>query len=645
MTPDSILANLNPPQRDAVQHGTGPLLIQAGAGSAKSPVITRRIAYLIPEHPVPPQQIAAVTFTNKAATEMRKRVEDLLGDTAAGVTLGTFHALCARMLRQWPTAAHLRPQFVIYDQADQLGAIKEAIRSLNTATITLNPYAMAQRISEAKNELLTPEQLPLEPDEFSPSIFRRAYTRYQELLNTANAVDFDDLLLRTVLLFREHPDILQSYHRRWSHLLVDEYQDTNGAQYEIVRLLTEASGNLCVVGDDDQAIYRWRGANIQNILGYEHDHPGCRVITLEQNYRSTQTILAAAGALVNCNTHRKTKTLWTANPIGAPILLHFAPTERAEAAFVTSQIRALQATRGSSLNDFAVLYRVNAQSRSLEEQFRLAEIPYDIVGGVRFYERKEIKNALAYLRLIVNPHDDQSFRRILNVPARGIGKGSLAKLDVLAATHRTSLWTACQTLSVQSTLGTKARAGLIRFLALMTSLCDHATLLDVPELLLELLDRTDYLAELSAQHTDEATARLDNLRELIVASQGFPGHCEDHTIVEFLDHVALISDIDTIPETTGRVTLMTLHATKGLEFPTVFMTGLEDGILPHARALEEPGGLEEERRLCYVGMTRAMQRLYLSLAQVRRLYQDSHPTEPSRFLSEIPQDTLQMFPA
>jgi len=640
MITDPILADLNPPQQEAVLHGEGPLLILAGAGSGKTRVITRRIASLIGRRGVQPWQILAVTFTNKAADEMRRRVERLLGARGLSVALGTFHSTCVRILRKWHRELGLRSSFVIYDDADQVSLIKDCLKSLDLSERTLNPRGVAARISRAKNELLTPGEYTTVANDFAEERTAKIYALYQERLRLSHAVDFDDLLMLAVLLFRDHPHVLEYYQNLWRYVLVDEYQDTNHAQYQIVNFLSRRHGNLCVVGDDDQSIYKWRGADLNNILDFEQDHPGCMVIRLEQNYRSTQNILDAAGGVVAHNVGRKGKALWTENPAGEPLVFYQARDEQAEADFVVRTVRILSAEGGYTLDDFAVFYRTNAQSRVLEDALRREVTPYVIVGGLRFYERKEIKDLLSYLRLVANPDDAQSFKRVVNVPPRGIGQASVDKLEGLGIAERISIWQACKLVGERKILGPKAVKALADFVALIERAQARLEVTAVPELILELLDTTGYLADLQNEGTVEAQSRIENLQELVSAAREFMERSEDQSLQAFLDSVALIADIDELSEGKGAVTLMTLHSAKGLEFPVVFITGMEEGIFPHARSLTEDDELEEERRLCYVGMTRAKDRLFLSAALSRRLYNSDNYNLPSRFLDEVPEQLV-----
>jgi len=641
MLNDPILADLNPPQEEAVVHDAGPFLILAGAGSGKTRVITRRIAYLIGRRNIQPWQILAVTFTNKAAEEMRRRVEQLLGARGLSVALGTFHSICVKILRKWHRELGLRSSFVIYDDADQLGLIKDCLKSLELSERAVNPRGVAARISRAKNELLTPGEYATVANDFMEERTAKVYVLYQERLQTSHAVDFDDLLMLTVLLFRDKPHVLTYYQNLWRYVLVDEYQDTNHAQYQIVNFLSRSHGNLTVVGDDDQSIYRWRGADLNNILDFEHDHPGCKVIRLEQNYRSTQNILDAAGGVVSHNRGRKGKTLWTENAAGEAIVFYQARDEQAEADYIVRTIRVLAAENSYSLDDFAIFYRTNAQSRVLEDALRRDVTPYVIVGGLRFYERKEIKDILSYLRLVANPDDTQSFKRIVNVPPRGIGQATVDKLGGLAVAERISLWEACTLVGERKILGPKALKALGELVALVERTRTKLEVTAVPDLILELLETTGYLADLKNEGTIEAESRIENLQELVTAAREFLERSEDPSLQAFLDSVALIADIDQLAEGTGAVTLMTLHSAKGLEFPIVFITGMEEGVFPHARSLPDDEELEEERRLCYVGMTRAKARLFLSAALSRRLYTNNAFNLPSRFLDEVPEHLVE----
>ena len=557
------------------------------------------------------------------------------------MALGTFHSTCVKILRKWHGEVGLRSSFVIYDEGDQLSLIKDCLKALNLSERVVNPRGVAARISRAKNELLTPGEYATIANEFAEERAAKVYALYQERLRASHAVDFDDLLMLTVLLFREKSHVLTYHQNLWRYVLVDEYQDTNHAQYQIVNLLSQRHGNLSVVGDDDQSIYRWRGADLNNILDFERDHPGCNVIKLEQNYRSTQTILDAAGGVVAHNVGRKGKTLWTENPPGEPVVFYQARDEQAESDFVVGTIRRLLAEEARSLDDFAIFYRTNAQSRVLEDSLRREVTPYIIVGGLRFYERKEIKDLLAYLRLVANPDDSQSLKRIVNVPPRGIGQTTVEKLEGLALAERISLWQACKLVGERRLLTPKALKALGEVVALIERTQARIEVTPLPELIVELLDTTGYLADLKNEGTIEAESRTENLQELVSAAREFMERSEDQSLQAFLDSVALIADIDEMAEGKGAVTLMTLHSAKGLEFPVVFMTGLEEGVFPHARSLTDDDELEEERRLCYVGMTRARERLFLSAALSRRLYNSDAFNLPSRFLDEVPAQLLE----
>ncbi|HLC22083.1 MAG TPA: UvrD-helicase domain-containing protein [Candidatus Methylomirabilis sp.] len=669
---DAILADLNPRQEEAVLHTGGPLLVLAGAGSGKTRVITRRIAYLIGCRGVSPWNILAVTFTNKAAGEMKRRVADLLeldglrpatstgsvrslstpavtfdklrvsGRGVEGVWVGTFHSTCVRILRKHGGAIGLRSSFVIYDEGDQLSLMRDCLRALGLSERSVNPRAVLTRISRAKNELLSPEEYALVANDQMEERTARLYRMYQERLEGLQALDFDDLLMGAVLLFERHPEVLAAYQDLWRYIMVDEYQDTNHAQYRLIHLLASTHGNLCVVGDDDQSIYKWRGADLNNILDFERDHPGCAVIRLEQNYRSTQRILDAAGGVVACNIGRKGKTLWTENDEGDPIVLYRCLNEVDEGLFAVGTIRSQVADEGSRYDGYAIFYRTNAQSRVLEEALRQAFIPYVIVGGLRFYERKEVKDLLAYLRWVVNPADIVSFKRIVNAPARGIGPAAVAKLELLAIQDKNTIWEACQRAVVEKLLTPKQRAAVEGLLRLIEEARAKSGVVPLPDLIADLISTSGYAGELQDEGTPEAQSRLENLKELVTAAQEFVEHVEEGGLQAFLDSVALIGDIDEYAEGRGAVTLMTLHMAKGLEFPTVFMVGMEEGIFPHAYALSDERELEEERRLCYVGMTRAKHRLYLTSARQRRLYGSRSFNLPSRFLDEIPAEVLEI---
>lgn len=649
--PRAVIDVLNPAQREAVTHTTGPLLILAGAGSGKTRVITVRIAHLIGEGHARASEILAVTFTNKAAEEMRGRVEQLVGEDCRQVWLSTFHALCARLLRREAPAIGLTRDFVIYDSADQLAVVKQALKALGIDDKLIQPRAALARISQAKNRMESPETMRSSGWNLRDQQIGKIYGSYLRTLSDAGALDFDDLLLKTVDLLETSERTREYYATRFRHVMVDEYQDTNRPQYLLIRRLSEVHRNLCVVGDPDQSIYRWRGADLKNILDFERDFPDAHVVRLEQNYRSTQVILDAASAVISQNRNRKDKRLWTDRQGGRKILYVRSGDELEEADFITRTIRESLAGKSSTLA--AVLYRTNAQSRAIEDALMRESVPYRIIGGVRFYERKEIKDTLAYLRLLINPHDDVSFRRVVNVPARGIGKSVLDSLDavplvtaedtpLLAAGQESSplprsLWTRLVTVLERRTLPPRAQAALAAFRDVIAGLTTEAATVPVSTIIGLVLDRSRYLQALREEQNEEAEARIENLMELVSAARDFEAREPDPTLGAFVDRLSLLSEAD---EEDGareaRVWLMSMHAAKGLEFPTVIVAGLEEGLFPHARATESDEDVEEERRLCYVCLTRARERLVLTGAARRRTFGEYQATEPSRFISEIP---------
>jgi DNA helicase II / ATP-dependent DNA helicase PcrA len=633
---DALLRDLNPPQRDAVTAGEGPLLVLAGAGSGKTRVIAYRIAHLLGARGVDPRNLLAVTFTNKAAEEMARRVEALLAPVGIRAPLiATFHSACVRMLRQHIKHLGYPSHFTIYDEDDRLSLVKQLMRDERVEERSLTPSAVAHRISYFKNHMLGVGEVESEARGSREQTIARVYRRYQERLGATSALDFDDLLLFTVRLLDEVPEVLHWYRGRWRHLLVDEYQDTNRAQYRIVRALTAEHRNVCCVGDPDQSVYRFRGADLRNILDFERDYAGTRVIRLEQNYRSTKRILSLAAGVIAHNERRKEKTLWTENDDGEPAGLYRAWDEHEEAHWVAQTLVGLRG-RGLTYQDVALFYRTNAQSRVLEDALRRAGIPYLIVGGVRFYERKEVKDALAYLRLLVNPRDDVAFRRAIHVPARGIGPASLARLEQAATRAGSSLLAAAEAPPADVT--GKMRQTLIDFAALVARLAAVRSSMTLPALVDRVLEESGYRAELKQDRSPEAMARLENLEEFIAAAEDHERREGTSSLESFLDGVALVSDVDELEAGRG-VTLMTLHSAKGLEFRVVFLTGLEEGVFPHLRAMASSEEIEEERRLCYVGVTRAREQLFLSYALHRRLH-GYGLGEPSRFLREMPQDEL-----
>ncbi len=632
-----LLDDLNPSQREAVTSGDGPMLVLAGAGSGKTRVIAYRVAWLTGVQGVSPRNVLAMTFTNKAAEEMARRVDTLLLPVGLRSPLiATFHSVCVRILRQHGEHIGLARNFTIYDEDDRLALVKECMKAGELAERALTPSIAAHRISYLKNHMISVADCLREAQGPWEQKVALVYSRYEKRLKETGAADFDELLLSTVRLLETVPEVLAWYRGLWRHVLVDEYQDTNRAQYKIIRLLTAERRNICVVGDPDQSVYKWRGADIRNILDFEQDYPGTTVVRLEENYRSTQRILALASAVIANNVQRKEKSLWTQNPEGDRAKLYRAWDEHEEANFVAQTIVGLRA-EGLPWDDSAVFYRTNAQSRVIEDALRRARIPYVIVGNVRFYERKEIKDALAYLRLTINPADDVAFRRAIAAPARGIGETTLTRLAEIGARETRPL------LSVAADppagISGKPRRVLEDFAALVQRLAARRAGMPPPAFIDLLLNETGYRETLKQERSPDAEARLENLEELIAAAEDYAHTQPEATLEGFLDSVALMSDVDELKGSDSRVTLMTLHSAKGLEFPAVFITGLEEGVFPHARSMNDQDEVEEERRLCYVGLTRARERLYLSWALHRRIH--GYGTgEPSRFLREMPEDQL-----
>jgi DNA helicase II / ATP-dependent DNA helicase PcrA len=626
---------LNKEQKEAVCCTEGPLLILAGAGSGKTRVITHRIAYLI-ETGVRPWEILALTFTNKAAGEMRRRVEELVGSTR-GMWVTTFHAAAARILRSHASVLGYKTTFVIYDQADQLNVVKNVMKQLNMDDSRLKPRGILAAISRSKNELIDADNFSEQADNYYLRNVARVFRGYQERLLLNNAVDFDDLLLLVVNLFHRHPDILSEYQQKFRYILVDEYQDTNRAQYQIIKLLAAKHQNLCVVGDDDQSIYQFRGADIRNILDFERDWSEAKVVKLEENYRSTGNILEAAYNVVKNNYGRKEKKLWTRQAGGDLIRLFEAADEYAEARFITGEIR----SHAHQYDQFAILYRTNAQSRVIEEVLVRENISYQIIGSLRFWERKEVKDILAYLRLIDNPADDISLLRIINVPRRGIGTTTIQRLQSIAQERPTPIYDALG-LAEEAGIGAAGCKKVQEFHSLIENFIKMREYLSVDELTEEVLIKSGYLAELQAEGTEQAQTREENLREFLTVAQNFVRESEDKDLTTFLTQLSLISDVDALPdEDMPSVIMMTLHSAKGLEFPVVFLAGMEEGLFPHMRSFDTADGIEEERRLCYVGITRARRKLYLTLARHRNLFGQSMHNPRSRFLDEIPHGILQ----
>ncbi|MBV9120583.1 MAG: UvrD-helicase domain-containing protein [Chloroflexi bacterium] len=638
----SLLDDLNPPQREAVETVNGPVLILAGAGSGKTRVLTYRVANLVLNHHVRAENILAVTFTNKAANEMKERVAQLIGGVPFSMGIGTFHSICTRLLRREIGVLGWDSRFTIADDSQQETAIKSILRELGIDEKRFTPGSILGRISAAKNELTGPEEYARKADGLLAKIVADVYPRYQDRLRRNNSLDFDDLLTFAVRLFQESPETLARYRDRWRYVLVDEYQDTNHVQYVFTKLLAAEHHNICVVGDDDQSIYSWRGANIRNILDFEQDYPETKVIKLEQNYRSTQTILDVAHAVIQENAERKDKKLWTENGKGAPVAVQFMPNDFEEGRFVVREIRRLLSRHEiSSLNEVAILYRTNAQSRLVERAFAEERIPYQVVGGPKFYERREIRDLLAYLRLISNPADDSSLRRIINVPPRAIGDTSLDHLQRFANQHSMPLWRTILEIDDVPGLQARAVAAFKGFRSMMLELMEASLTLPLVALLEQILKSTNYREYINPDGSLEGLDRMENVGSLLAQAAALGEGDPRETLAQFLDEVALVSDQDTLLEREDAATLITLHAAKGLEFPVVFIVGMSENIFPHRRVAEEPKQLEEERRLCYVGMTRAKQRLYLVHANQRGQY-GGLPQEstPSRFFLSMPAELL-----
>lgn len=627
---------LNLQQAEAVINTEGPMLIMAGAGSGKTKVLTCRVANLL-QKGVRPYRILAITFTNKAAAEMRERVNNMSGPAAKDVWLFTFHAFCARFLRmEIDKLPGYGGNFAIYDTADSQNLIKQILKEMNLDDKRFQPSGILSRISNAKNALQDAAAFARQAGDFYEQKVADIYSRYEQKLQLNNALDFDDLLMLSIKLLQENKEVREKYQDRFDYLLVDEYQDTNHAQYLLTKFLAAKHRNICVVGDADQSIYGWRGADIQNILDFEKDYPDAKVIKLEQNYRSTQIILDAANAVIENNTGRKPKNLWTENKSGADIIYFQAVDERDEARFVIEQLQNLQRTENKKLGDMAILYRTNTQSRIFEEMLIKSGISYNMVGGLKFYERKEIKDIIAYLRVIFNPADSLSLLRIINVPKRGIGDASLAKIQAYAAANNVSLFEAVSNAAAIDGLSSRFVSKLDDLAGIIFELMNLASEASVEDLIDRVLRDTGYLEELENERTPQAQSRIDNLHELISVAQEFAASEEENNLENFLAHVALVSDIDDTELGEDAITLMTLHSSKGLEFPVVFLVGMEEGLFPHARTLMDETEIEEERRLCYVGITRAKEKLFLSSTKMRTIYGNTVTYPPSRFLQEIP---------
>jgi len=639
----NIYDTLNDRQKEAVYHTEGPLLILAGAGSGKTRVLTHRVAYLIKEKNVNPWNIMAITFTNKAAGEMRERVDKLVGAGAEQIWVATFHSTCVRILRRYIDRLGYDNRFTIYDTDDQKSIMKEIFKRLEIDTKLYKEKSFMAAISYAKNELLTPEKYEKTVDgDYYKKRVAQVYYEYQKELKKNNALDFDDLLMKAVELFQKNPDILESYQERFRYIMIDEYQDTNTAQFQFVSLLAQKYKNLCVVGDDDQSIYKFRGANIQNILNFEKVFPNTKTIKLEQNYRSTQNILNVANEVIRHNEGRKQKRLWTQNEVGEKVKSKQFSNNFEEADYVVACVKRKVECENGSYKDFAILYRTNAQSRIFEEKLLNANIPYKIIGGINFYARKEIKDILAYLKTINNGRDDLAIRRIINVPKRGIGATTLLRVQEYAEEKGMSFYNALRYAEQIPGIG-RGLTKVLAFVTFIQSLKSKAEILSVKELIEDILENTGYLEELRAERTDEALARLENLDELINKAAAYDESAEQPSLSEFLEEVALVADIDNFNQESDYVVMMTLHSAKGLEFPYVYMTGMEEGLFPSYMAImsEDSTDLEEERRLCYVGITRAMKELTMMNAQQRMVHGETQYSRPSRFLKEMPEELVE----
>ncbi|MFJ5623211.1 DNA helicase PcrA [Peribacillus loiseleuriae] len=640
---EKLVKGLNEQQQKAVKATDGPLLIMAGAGSGKTRVLTHRIAYLMVEKEVAPWNILAITFTNKAAREMKERIRGILGGASEEIWISTFHSMCVRILRRDIDRIGYNRNFSILDTTDQQSVIKQILKDKNLDPKKYDYRALLGTISSAKNELVTPEEYQKTAGDFYTNVAADVYTEYQKRLRKNQACDFDDLIMLTITLFQRVPEVLEYYQRKFQYIHVDEYQDTNRAQYMLVKLLASRFRNLCVVGDSDQSIYRWRGADIANILSFEKDYPNATMIFLEQNYRSTKKILEAANKVIDNNRNRKPKNLWTENMDGNKIRYFRADSEQGEAQFVAGKINEMIRDSSRKLSDIAILYRTNAQSRVMEEVLLKSNLQYTIVGGIKFYDRKEIKDILAYLRLIANPDDDISLRRVINVPKRGIGATSLDKVADYAAMTDGSMYQALQDIDMIG-LSPKITKAAREFRDLIHAYTNQQEYLSVTELVEEVIEKTGYREMLQAEKSIESQSRLENIDEFLSVTKSFEQSNDDKSLVGFLTDLALVADIDQLDDTEEAqesVTLMTLHSAKGLEFPVVFLLGLEEGVFPHSRSLMDEEEMEEERRLAYVGITRAESELYITNAQMRTLFGRTNMNPVSRFIAEIPEELIE----
>ncbi|MEI5907371.1 DNA helicase PcrA [Bacillus spongiae] len=639
---ERLISGMNPQQKEAIQATEGPLLIMAGAGSGKTRVLTHRIAYLMVEKRINPYNILAITFTNKAAREMKDRVGNILGGASEDVWISTFHSMCVRILRRDIDRIGINRNFTILDSTDQQSVVKQILKEKNIDPKKFDPRAILGIISSAKNELMTAEEYAKQAGSYFDQVASDVYTEYEKRLKKNQALDFDDLIMTTIQLFQRVPEVLEFYQRKFQYIHVDEYQDTNRAQYMLVKLMASRFKNLCVVGDSDQSIYRWRGADIANILSFEKDYPNARAILLEQNYRSTKRILLAANHVIEKNANRKPKNLWTENAEGNKISYFRADNQQSEAQFVAGKIKELVDSGKRKPSEFAILYRTNAQSRVMEEVLLKSNIEYSIVGGIKFYDRKEIKDILAYLRLVANPDDDISLQRVINVPKRGIGSGSIDKIARYAQTHDISMFKALAEADFMG-LSPKITNAVLKFRDLIQNYTQMQEYLSVTELVEEVLEKSGYREMLKAEKSIEAQSRLENIDEFLSVTKSFEESNEDKSLVAFLTDLALVADIDSLGEEENvqdSVVLMTLHSAKGLEFPVVFLMGMEEGVFPHSRSLMEEEEMEEERRLAYVGITRAEEELFVTNAQMRTLFGRTNMNPVSRFISEIPEDLL-----
>lgn len=637
------LETLNPAQREAVEKTEGPVLILAGAGSGKTRVLTTRIAHLIEDKGVQAANILAITFTNKAANEMRERVEETLGSDTKDMWISTFHSCCVRILRKDINRIGYNRSFVIYDSADQVTLIKDCLKELNLSDKVFEPKVVISTISGAKDKLYSPQKFKaIHMHDNRMSKMADIYALYQDRLKRNSALDFDDLIYKTVELFKENSEVLDYYRSRFKYIMVDEYQDTSKAQYELIKLLAKQHQNICVVGDDDQSIYGWRGADIRNILEFEKDYDDVHVVKLEQNYRSTQIILDAANTVISNNIERKRKKLWSDKKDGELIKVQLAENEMDEADFVSDMIYKICKEQNRTYKDFAILYRANAQARSVEDALNRSQIPYNIYGGTKFYERKEIKDLVAYLRVIQNPQDDISLKRIINVPRRGIGLRSIEKVEDRASLKQESLYSVLIDIETNSDISTKARNSISGFVDTIGTLRTIKEVYPVSKLIEKVLETTGYLDELSKDKSDESQDRIDNLKEFISIAIEFEQNSEEQDLETFLTNIALTSETSD-DEVDDKVSLMTIHTSKGLEFPVVFLVGLEEGLFPIARAVRSmnDADIEEERRLCYVGITRAKEVLYITLTKKRTLYGKTNPSISSRFMEELPKECIE----